>query len=163
MPGYAVVDLETTGLRPSWQDRIVEIGVVLLDPDGEVEGTWETLVNPERDLGPQEIHGIVAADVLAAPTFTDVAGAVVDLLRGRTFVAHNAAFDATFLAASYRNLGWPYCSAARRRCAPCAGRAASCPGRPGRWPAAAPTRASRSTTTTPRSPTPPPRPGCCGD
>lgn len=105
MPGYAVVDLETTGLRPSWHDRIVEIGVVLLDPDGEVEGTWETLVNPERDLGPQEIHGIVAADVLAAPTFADVAGDVVDLLRGRTFVAHNAAFDATFLAASYRNLG----------------------------------------------------------
>jgi len=105
MPGYAVVDLETTGLRPSWHDRIVEIGVVLLDPDGEVEGTWETLVNPERDLGPQEIHGIVAADVLAAPTFADVAGDVVDLLRGRTFVAHNAAFDATFLAASYRTLG----------------------------------------------------------
>lgn len=105
MPGYAVVDLETTGLRPSWHDRIVEIGVVHLDPDGQVEGTWETLVNPERDLGPQEIHGIAAADVLGAPTFADVAGTVVDLLRGRTFVAHNATFDTSFLRASYDGLG----------------------------------------------------------
>jgi len=105
MPGYAVVDLETTGLRPSWHDRIVEIGVVLLGPDGHVEGTWETLVNPERDLGPQEIHGIAAADVLGAPTFADVAGTLTDLLRGRTFVAHNATFDTSFLRASYDNLG----------------------------------------------------------
>ena len=79
MSGYAVVDLETTGLRPSWHDRIVEIGIVLLDPDGEQEVTWETLVNPQRDLGPQEVHGIAAADVLAAPTFADVAGPVADL------------------------------------------------------------------------------------
>ncbi len=105
MPGYAVVDLETTGLRPSWHDRIVEIGVVHLDPNGDVESTWETLVNPERDLGPQEIHGIAAADVLAAPTFADVAGTVTDLLRGRTVVAHNATFDTSFLRASYENLG----------------------------------------------------------
>lgn len=105
MPGYAVVDLETTGLRPSWHDRIVEIGIVLLDPDGEQEATWQTLVNPQRDLGPQEVHGIAAADVLAAPTFADVAGTVADLLRGRTLVAHNATFDTSFLRASYETLG----------------------------------------------------------
>ncbi|WP_170297137.1 exonuclease domain-containing protein [Georgenia thermotolerans] len=105
MNGYAVVDLETTGLRPGGHDRIVEVGVVLLSPVGEVEDTWSTLVNPERDLGPQEVHGIRAADVLAAPTFTELAGALTALLRGRTFVAHNARFDAGFLAAAYRRLG----------------------------------------------------------
>jgi DNA polymerase III subunit epsilon len=105
MNGYAVVDLETTGLRPSWHDRIVEVGVVLLSPAGDVEGRWCTLLNPERDLGPQEVHGIRAADVLAAPTFADVAGALTTLLRGRTFVAHNAGFDASFLRAAYSALG----------------------------------------------------------
>lgn len=105
MNGYAVVDLETTGLRPSWHDRIVEVAVVLLSPSGDVEHRWCTLLNPERDLGPQEIHGIRAADVLAAPTFTDVAGALTALLRGRTFVAHNAGFDAGFLRAAYTSLG----------------------------------------------------------
>ena len=32
-PGFAVVDLETTGFSPT-QDRIVEVGVVVLDADG---------------------------------------------------------------------------------------------------------------------------------
>jgi DNA polymerase-3 subunit epsilon len=105
MNGYAIVDLETTGLRPSWHDRIVEVAVVLLSPAGDVEDRWCTLLNPERDLGPQEVHGIRAADVLAAPTFADVAGALTTLLRGRTFVAHNAGFDAGFLRAAYRALG----------------------------------------------------------
>lgn len=57
MPGYAVVDLETTGLFPGGQDRIIEIAVVLTDRTGEVEETWCTLVNPERDLGPQNEIG----------------------------------------------------------------------------------------------------------
>ncbi|MBK5250382.1 MAG: hypothetical protein JJE50_13295 [Actinomycetales bacterium] len=102
---YAVVDVETTGLRPSWHDRIVEVGVVLVSSTGEVEDTWCTLVNPERDLGPQEIHGINSADVLAAPTFADISGTLTHLLRGRMFVAHNARFDAGFLTASYGGLG----------------------------------------------------------
>ena len=54
--GYAVVDVETTGLRPSWSDRVVEIGVVHLDSAGAVTGEWSTLVNPGRDLGPQQLH-----------------------------------------------------------------------------------------------------------
>ncbi|MFD2353823.1 hypothetical protein ACFSTC_38015 [Nonomuraea ferruginea] len=55
--------METTGLRPSWRDRIVEVGVVLLDPHGLVTGEWSTLVNPERDLGQQRTYGVTAADV----------------------------------------------------------------------------------------------------
>ena len=106
MAGYAVVDLETPGLFPGGHDRIVEVGVVLVSPDGEVEDTWETLLNPGRDLGRQDIHGICAADVLGAPTFPDVAGTLAGLLRGRTFVAHNASFDARFVAARYGWLGY---------------------------------------------------------
>ncbi|WP_371825942.1 exonuclease domain-containing protein [Nonomuraea turcica] len=33
---YAVIDLETTGLRPSWHDRIIEVAVVVLDPLGRI-------------------------------------------------------------------------------------------------------------------------------
>ncbi|GGT40553.1 exonuclease domain-containing protein [Nonomuraea spiralis] len=50
--GYAVIDVETTGLRTSWHDRVIEVAVVLLDPLGCVTREWSTLVNPERDLGP---------------------------------------------------------------------------------------------------------------
>lgn len=38
MRGYAVIDVETTGLRPSWNDRVVEIGVVHVTPDGDISG-----------------------------------------------------------------------------------------------------------------------------
>jgi DNA polymerase-3 subunit epsilon len=32
--GYAVV--ETTGLRPDWNDRVIEVGIVQLDASGEI-------------------------------------------------------------------------------------------------------------------------------
>ncbi|WP_460363961.1 3'-5' exonuclease, partial [Actinocorallia lasiicapitis] len=105
MNGYAVVDVETTGLDPGRHDRVVEIGVVQLDPAGRETGSWGSLVNPGRDLGPQRIHRIVAADVRHAPAFAELAGTVADLLRGRIVAAHNLAFDAAFLAAEFRRAG----------------------------------------------------------
>ena len=102
---YAVIDVETTGLRASRHDRIIEIGVVHLDDDGRVQDEWCSLVNPDRDLGPQHIHGISAAEAGRAPRFAQLAGRVATLLRGRTLVAHNLAFDALFLLAEFRQLG----------------------------------------------------------
>lgn len=40
--GFAVVDVETSGLS-QW-DRVIEIGLVLLDPQFQVQGEWQTLV-----------------------------------------------------------------------------------------------------------------------
>ncbi|WP_349898381.1 exonuclease domain-containing protein [Parafrigoribacterium soli] len=104
-PGFAVIDFETTGLFPGGHDRVVEVAVVHLDGNGSVTGQWDTLVNPERDLGPQHIHRIKAADVLGAPTFTQIACELVDLLRGRVLVAHNASFDIRFLRAELERAG----------------------------------------------------------
>ncbi|WP_433528421.1 exonuclease domain-containing protein [Micromonospora sp. CA-263727] len=102
---YAVIDLETTGLRTSWHDRIVEVAVVHLDEDGQVTGEWCSLVNPGRDLGPQLIHGITAAEARRAPRFEQLAGHVAGLLRGRVLAAHNLRFDASFLLAEYERVG----------------------------------------------------------
>jgi DNA polymerase-3 subunit epsilon len=102
---YAVIDVETTGLRPSWHDRIVEFAVVQLDGSGHVESEWCSLVNPSRDLGPQHIHGISAADARRAPSFGDLAGEIADRLRGRVVVGHNVGFDLQFLIAEYERLG----------------------------------------------------------
>ncbi|HEU5155661.1 MAG TPA: exonuclease domain-containing protein [Streptosporangiaceae bacterium] len=103
--GYAVVDVETTGLDVRRHDRVIEIGVVQLDRGGRVSGEWATLVNPVRDLGPVGIHGICAADVRQAPPFERIAGTLSGLLAGRMVVAHNLAFDAMFLVAEYARLG----------------------------------------------------------
>jgi DNA polymerase-3 subunit epsilon len=102
----AVVDVETTGLSPK-MDRVVEIGVVLLDSRGEVEAEFETLINPGRDVGPTGLHGISASDVVDAPGFSDVAPHLRSLLAGRVVVAHNALFDLRFLAREFGRAGLP--------------------------------------------------------
>ncbi|WP_158068865.1 3'-5' exonuclease [Cellulosimicrobium sp. CUA-896] len=102
---FAVLDLETTGFSPRLGDRVAEVAVVLVDDAGRVEDEWCTLVNPERDLGPQRVHGIAAADVALAPTFDRVAPELLRLLAGRVLVAHNAAFDTRFLRAELGRAG----------------------------------------------------------
>ena len=102
-PGFAVVDLETTGFSNA--DRIVEIGVVLLRPDLTVERTWETLIQPERDIPNSYIHKITATDVVDAPAFRDVAAYLGSLFNGRTLVAHNASFERRFLTNEFARAG----------------------------------------------------------
>lgn len=103
--GYAVVDTETTGISPGYRNRIAEIAVIHVDPAGAVTDEWSTLLNPDRDLGPQAIHGIRAADVRRAPRFDQVAAEVAQRLRGRVLVAHNWPFDAMHLRAEFERCG----------------------------------------------------------
>lgn len=97
--GYAVVDVETTGLARD--DRIVSAAVYRLDARGDVEDHWYTLVNPERDPGPVWIHGLTSDVLEGAPLFPEVAEQLSERLAGRVLVAHNAAFDWSMLAREY--------------------------------------------------------------
>lgn len=102
----AVIDLETTGLSPWRHDRIVEIGIVVISPDGTVHHEYESLVNPARDIGPTSIHRITAGEVVHAPGFEDLAGDVLEILAGVSAVAgHNVGFDSTFLVREYERMG----------------------------------------------------------
>lgn len=107
LSGYTVIDVETTGLSPETNDRIVEIGVVYVSDQGDIRDHWSTLVNPERDVGPTRIHGITASDVVNAPPFHQVAPYVLRAVEGRTIVAHNATFDLRFLAHEFIRAGIP--------------------------------------------------------
>ncbi|HET9379453.1 MAG TPA: DEDDh family exonuclease [Streptomyces sp.] len=98
-PGYAVVDVETTGLARD--DRIISAAVYRLDARGEVEDHWYTLVNPERDPGPVWIHGLTSDVLEGAPLFRDIAGEFTDRLRDRVLVAHNAVFDWQMISREY--------------------------------------------------------------
>ncbi|MFJ8105039.1 DEDDh family exonuclease [Streptomyces sp. NPDC096132] len=97
--GYAVVDVETTGLARD--DRIISAAVYRLDARGEVEDHWYTLVNPERDPGPVWIHGLTSEVLEGAPLFRDVAEEFAARLDGRVLVAHNAVFDWQMIAREY--------------------------------------------------------------
>jgi DNA polymerase-3 subunit epsilon len=96
--GWAVVDVETSGFRPG-HARIISLAVLALDADGRVEESVVSLLNPGVDPGPTHVHGLTAAMLEDQPQFGEIVGDVVELLRGRTLVAHNVAFDYAFLAA----------------------------------------------------------------
>ena len=104
--GFAVLDFETTGLFPGGHDRVVEVAIVHVDVNGAIQGAWDTLVNPQRDLGKQSIHRIKASDILDAPTFAMIAPQLVELLSGRVLVAHNARFDSGFLDGEFTRIGY---------------------------------------------------------
>jgi DNA polymerase-3 subunit epsilon len=100
---FAVVDVETTGMRAAGSDRITEIAVVVVQ-GGRREVIFESLVNPGRPISPfiSGITGITNDMVAGAPTFFEVADQVLAALAGRVFVAHNARFDWNFVTAELR-------------------------------------------------------------
>lgn len=69
----AFIDLETTGTNVA-KDRIVEIAVLKVMPDGNIHEK-ESIVNPQMPIpaAVTAIHGISDEDVKEAPTFDQVA------------------------------------------------------------------------------------------
>ena len=94
---YVVFDLETTGLSPG-SSAICEIGAVRVR-GLELEGRFETLVNPRRPL-PAPIAALTGIDPRALPGAPPVELAVrrfLDFAGDAVLVAHNARFDLGFL------------------------------------------------------------------
>jgi DNA polymerase-3 subunit epsilon len=109
---FAVIDIETTGLNPYRHDRIIEVAALLVAQDGAIVSSFESLVNPERDVGPTHLHGLTATDVSQAPIFSEVATPLLDVLRPSVaLVGHNAQFDLSFLDLEFQRLGvaFPQC------------------------------------------------------
>lgn len=101
---FAVVDVETTGLSPG-DHRVLQIAVQQIDRTGASGEAWATLVDPDCDPGPVHIHGITRDRLRGAPAFAQVHATLTTMISGRVFVAHNAAFDAAFLAAELKRAG----------------------------------------------------------
>ena len=97
---FAVVDVETTG-QASWSGhRILEIAIVEVR-GGAIVDEYQTLLNPGQGI-PRAITaltGIRADMVREAPYFEHVAEEILRRLEGRVFVAHNVAFDWSFVSA----------------------------------------------------------------
>lgn len=105
---YVVFDLETTGLRPSRDDVIVQIGAVRLE-GGTETASFNTLVDPGRPIPPvsTRYHGITDAMVAGAPPAAEALAAFRDFAAGAVLIAHNAAFDLTALAGAAERQGAP--------------------------------------------------------
>lgn len=98
----AFIDLETTGTNVS-SDRIVELSVLKVSPDGKEE--WMTTrVNPEMAIPPKTtaIHGITDEDVAGAPVFSEIGKKLASFLEGCDLAGYNAIkFDFPVLAEEF--------------------------------------------------------------
>lgn len=102
----AFVDLETTGLNVE-DDRIVELAVVKLMPDGERQ-TRARRINPGRPIPPSAtaIHGIGDDDVKDSPSFAQVAKSLHDWLAGCDYGGYNVeGYDLRMLQAEFARCG----------------------------------------------------------
>jgi DNA polymerase-3 subunit epsilon len=108
-PRYAVVDVETSGLRPQ-RDHILQIAIVTVEADGHVVDRWTTLVRLRHwwhRVGPRHIHGISRRRLRTAPAAREALTELAARLDGSVFTAHNAAFDAEFIEQAARRAGVP--------------------------------------------------------
>src|SRR5512133_210606 len=105
---YAIIDIETTG-GSARLEKIKEIAVYLHDRN-KITEEFVSLVNPERNIPYfiTNLTGITNEMVENAPRFYEIAKQVVELTEKRTFVAHNARFDYSFIREEFKSLGFAF-------------------------------------------------------
>jgi DNA polymerase-3 subunit epsilon len=94
---FVAVDIETTGGSAS-SNRIIEIGAVKIR-NGQIIAEFSTLVNPEKIIPPfiTTMTGITNEMVVNAPSADKVLSEFLKFLSDDVFVAHNSAFDLSFI------------------------------------------------------------------
>ena len=105
----AVFDLETTGINVT-QDRIVEIAIIKMHPDGS-ETEYYKRVNPTIPIPKEssEIHGIWDKDIADAPTFAQLANELAEFIGDADLAGYNSnKFDIPVLAEEFLRCNHPF-------------------------------------------------------
>lgn len=104
-----VLDTETTGLDPTAGHRIVEIACLELLNHIPTGRTYQSYVNPERDVPADAfaVHGLSVEFLSDKPCFAEIAEKLVEFIADAPLVIHNAEFDVRFLNAEFQRLARP--------------------------------------------------------
>ena len=99
-------DLETTGVDVV-KDRIVEISIVKVNPDGSKDVKTRR-INPTIPI-PEEsskVHGIYDEDIKDEPTFKTIARSLAEFIKGCDFAGYNSnRFDIPLLVEEFLRAG----------------------------------------------------------
>ncbi len=97
---YVAFDLETTGLDKQ-RDQIIEIGAAVVKDGHLTEERFQTFADPGHPLPPKitSLTSITDDMLKGSPSPSEAVSQFLDFAAGRPLVAHNATFDAAFLAA----------------------------------------------------------------
>ena len=101
-----ILDTETTGLEPSQDHRIIEIGCVEMVDRRLTGNNFHQYLQPDRviDEGAIEVHGITNEFLEDKPRFGDIVEDLIAYLNGAELIIHNAPFDVGFLNHELRRL-----------------------------------------------------------
>jgi DNA polymerase-3 subunit epsilon len=105
----AVIDLETTGVNLG-TDRIVEVAIVKIMPDGK-KIVKRKLINPEMPVpaASTELHGITDEMLKDAPTFKQVANELKQFIENCDLAGYNSnRFDIPLLAEEFLRIGMDF-------------------------------------------------------
>ena len=94
-----ILDTETTGLSPSQQHRIVEIGCIELDNLIPTNKIFHEYLNPERKVSEDafKVHGYSNDFLASQKKFSEIADRFLEFIKDKKIIIHNAAFDLSFL------------------------------------------------------------------
>lgn len=98
---YIVIDIETTGLSPQW-DEIIEIAALKV-VNGEIVDNYQSLLKPSYPIDSfiSSLTGITNEMLESAPTFDDVHESFIEFIGNNILVGHNVNFDINFLYDEY--------------------------------------------------------------
>jgi DNA polymerase-3 subunit epsilon len=118
MSRSVLFDTETTGLDPMAGDRVIEIAALELMGDLPTGRRFHKFVHPGREIAEDavRVHGITLDQLKDAPVFEEVADALLEFLGDDPLIAHNAAFDFSFLNAEFSRLARPSLDPGRMVC-----------------------------------------------
>ncbi|MBB6449065.1 ATP-dependent DNA helicase DinG [Geomicrobium halophilum] len=104
---FVVIDVETTGNRPHYEDRMIEIGLTVIE-DMQITETFSSFLHCEREIPTfvSQLTGIQNEDLVDAPAFSALAANILQHLDGACLVAHHVDFDLQFLDSELERAGY---------------------------------------------------------
>ena len=94
-----ILDTETTGLSIKEDHRIIEIACIETKNLIPTKKIFYKLLNPEREISKDaiKIHGYTSEKLKNEPKFREIAKDLIDFLKNKKLIIHNAPFDIGFL------------------------------------------------------------------
>ena len=101
-----ILDTETTGLNVKDDHRIIEIACVETKDLIPTKNIFYKLINPEREISKEatNIHGYTNENLKNEPKFKDVAKELLEFIKNKNLIIHNAPFDIGFINHEFKKI-----------------------------------------------------------
>ena len=93
------LDTETTGLSPNDRHKIVEVACIETNDLIPTKRIFHKIINPQRDVpdGAYKVHGFSSEFLKDKETFDKIAEELINFIKEKKIIIHNASFDLGFL------------------------------------------------------------------